>query len=533
MKGKAKAQPTKKEQLRVSIPQPKEERKKPKPLSPKNEWVTNVQALKHEFQEKAGGGDENTTKKKDLSIKVEVDLLDEQKLIIQPPSATNRQMPPKKVRSPSHNSAQSSPKTTRSREPCENMSPNSASSRHRSPRSPSQQPDRYSPRPKDGGKSPTSASKSPRSPPSRYGGDHSTLDLRRKEKLLSKSSKSKSSKKYSSTLHADKKAALKTEDKPPKPVETKVVLEPVLEARDDIPTPKVPGSSKRDTVLGVLAEPHSPLPTPRMPPLEEIKPGDLATAPKGKKQGWFGFRKGKGSKDPSKLPPHPTSNKDATSKPPTPTPTAGSGKKVRTPQDSSQPSSHESTPASSTDVAGPAAVSLDDPNNNSKLTSPLQLQLWLGTVKASIVRVRPDDVKSLLAAHDKRVTSSTVPRIHTTTPRSNNATTPRSITPRSIPLAAIAEEENQQEANNNYFLNAQEYGVYVDYSTFDDNDSVSSIVLLCKWLTCRDLGDGTRHQTISEGGNPEGMVVSDHGVIDSDVSFDAEAQPRRRVLFSP
>lgn len=208
------------------------------------------------------------------------------------------------------------------------------------------------------------------------------------------------------------------------------------------------------------------------------------TSNKPEKKGWFAFRKGK-SKDvprdkgevPRDIPP-----------------------RAPIPQLKSPPRLLEKV-----SLMSPSEASKVSALVGPKHTSPLQSQLWLGAVMNTIQRVEQQQDK---------VPPSPIPN-----------------SPAGTPAATPAAVEAHHPASN-YYQNAQEYGVYVDYSTFDDGESISSIDLLFRWLTCRDL-DVARTKSLPTR-NPEGMMLDDgHEVIDSDVSFDADAQPRRRILFSP
>lgn len=122
-------------------------------------------------------------------------------------------------------------------------------------------------------------------------------------------------------------------------------------------------------------------------------------------------------------------------------------------------------------------------------TSPLRMQLWIGAVQQAIVKVEAEPKQE-----DELVREE--PEMMMQPPIQNPSS---------------------------FYRHTVDTGVYVDYSTFDDGDSVSSIYLLFKWLTCRDITADPKPTHIQ----------SDNTQVDSDVSFDADAQPRRRVLFSP
>lgn len=143
-------------------------------------------------------------------------------------------------------------------------------------------------------------------------------------------------------------------------------------------------------------------------------------------------------------------------------------------------------------MRNPTSPTGDIPKQVDHFTSPLQMQLWIGAVQQIIVKVKAEpDTKQQQEAEE-----------------------------------AIAEDMMMQPPIQNpssFYRHTVDTGVYVDYSTFDDGESVSSIDLLFKWLTCRDLTAEPKPSNIQ----------TDQAQVESDVSFDAEAQPRRRVLFSP
>jgi hypothetical protein len=151
-------------------------------------------------------------------------------------------------------------------------------------------------------------------------------------------------------------------------------------------------------------------------------------------------------------------------------------------------------------------------------TSPLRMQLWLGVVQRSIVKVvDPAALDNTPGVHEEQVMSE-----DQTMPEDRHQ---RLLGPSS---AALALDEPVPHRSSSFYRHTRDTGVYVDYSTFDDGESISSIDLLFKWLMCRDL-------TAPDGPNRNGSTITtdDNVQVESDVSFDPEAQPRRRVLFSP
>jgi hypothetical protein len=89
------------------------------------------------------------------------------------------------------------------------------------------------------------------------------------------------------------------------------------------------------------------------------------------------------------------------------------------------------------------------------------------------------------------------------------------------------------EGEDLYYKKNRDIGVYVDYSTFDDGDSVSSIDLLFKWLTCRDLNDvGNSSQKGYGSITPPGTVIATESNVSDELSIDLDVQPTRRTFFS-
>jgi hypothetical protein len=133
-------------------------------------------------------------------------------------------------------------------------------------------------------------------------------------------------------------------------------------------------------------------------------------------------------------------------------------------------------------------------------TTPLQMQLWIAVVRKSIVEAK--------TIEEQKVKK----------------------------LVKIKEEEKlrahgHEESTDHYFRKSHNTGVYVDYSTFDDGESVSSIDLLFKWLTCRELGtEDKKKRTVVDA---QGMVVAADSMTSETVSsLEEDARPRRRMLFT-
>jgi hypothetical protein len=192
-----------------------------------------------------------------------------------------------------------------------------------------------------------------------------------------------------------------------------------------------------------------------------------------------------------------------------------------TPSEVTKGTNDSPNPPSSSAVAAP----LDMPPLPA-FTSPLQMQLWMGVVQKSIVKVvDPSNKKKKKDANGN--TKSTVRE-----ELSEDHFLPEHDH-RQQPLSSSALLQQEHQPSSSFYRHTRDTGVYVDYSTFDDGESISSIDLLFKWLMCRDLTlpaegrGGHRNQT-------GGTINTDDNVqVESDVSFDPEAQPRRRVLFSP
>jgi hypothetical protein len=122
-------------------------------------------------------------------------------------------------------------------------------------------------------------------------------------------------------------------------------------------------------------------------------------------------------------------------------------------------------------------------------TSPLQLQLWLSAANRAIAEAQAPVVPKIVISEDSEVC---------------------------------------EDPTVTYYQHTQDTGVYVDYSTFDDGESVSSIDLLFKWLTCRDLNEKEKKTAI----RPPGTVVATDTNVSDELSLDTDAKPRRRTLFS-
>lgn len=146
-------------------------------------------------------------------------------------------------------------------------------------------------------------------------------------------------------------------------------------------------------------------------------------------------------------------------------------------------------------------------------TTPLQQLLWLSTAKRAIAE----------AQAPPSTLSPSLPQLPSISPRS-----PRSPVSPTSPIEAETVAVTEVESVSNYYHHTQDTGVYVDYSTFDDGDSVSSLEFLFKWLTCRELDEGRKPQC-----KPPGTVIATESIVsDDELSLDMEIKPRRRTLFS-
>jgi hypothetical protein len=145
-----------------------------------------------------------------------------------------------------------------------------------------------------------------------------------------------------------------------------------------------------------------------------------------------------------------------------------------------------------------------------KPTTPLQLGLWLTEIRKAI----------RLASHEQHRKSISPRNIVDSTPDS-----PRSTE------ELKEDEKDDNDAEDLYYKKNRDVGAYVDYSTFDDGDSVSSLELLFKWLTCRDLND-TDHKRNEGPMTPPGTVMATESNVSDDISIDLDVRPTRRTLFA-
>ena len=150
----------------------------------------------------------------------------------------------------------------------------------------------------------------------------------------------------------------------------------------------------------------------------------------------------------------------------------------------------------------PTVDTVVEPKKLEKFTTPLQQLLWLSTVMRAIAEAKAPLV---------------IPR----------CLSPRSLTSLSPKSLSRVVSESKKEGAADYYNNTRDTGVYVDYSTFDDENSESSLELLFKWLSCRDL-----NETKKPAANPPGTVFATETSVSDDLSMDLEAKPRRRTIFT-
>lgn len=138
-------------------------------------------------------------------------------------------------------------------------------------------------------------------------------------------------------------------------------------------------------------------------------------------------------------------------------------------------------------------VTIEQPRQTLRETTPLQQQLWIGACQQAIAAAGLDGTEDT-GSCDSPIFEE--------------------------PLEAAV-------AASGYYMQTQNQGVYVDYSTFDDGDSISSLDLLFKWLTCRDLTKDDRK--VDHSGKVIGVGSAENvGAL----SFDAEARTHRRTFIS-
>ena len=180
-------------------------------------------------------------------------------------------------------------------------------------------------------------------------------------------------------------------------------------------------------------------------------------------------------------------------------------------------------------------------------TTPLQLGLWLSEVHKAIRLAKEGS--------NQQVQQRNTPIDHnsTSTPMLMVDALPSSSQQRNVDREDLQQQQQQQlrgdgtvntlggEGEDVYYHKNRDIGVYVDYSTFDDGDSVSSIELLFKWLTCRDLNDAATMDNGSIGRHyrgdgtvmtPPGTVIATESNVSDDLSIDLDARPTRRTFFS-
>jgi hypothetical protein len=142
-----------------------------------------------------------------------------------------------------------------------------------------------------------------------------------------------------------------------------------------------------------------------------------------------------------------------------------------------------------------------------KTTTPLQLGLWLTELRKAI----------RVALHEQEKMDSKPINVVDSTPSS--------------PKNTEGMNERDEVDEDLYYRKNRDVGVYVDYSTFDDGDSVSSIELLFKWLTCRDLNE-TGNKRSASPMTPPGTVMATESNVSDDISIDLDVKPTRRTFFA-
>jgi hypothetical protein len=199
-------------------------------------------------------------------------------------------------------------------------------------------------------------------------------------------------------------------------------------------------------------------------------------------------------------------------------------------------SKSSSDPIASHNTANDPVPQLEAPPVRTlRYTTPLQLLLWLSAVKRAIEEARPKPPTTEAEA------AQPVPSARGSEPA--NAAAPRShshdskeAAPEAVVMNKAQDSEQQpvegNEQHPNYYHHTQDVGVYVDYSTFDDGESVSSIELLFQWLTCRELSDAKKRQPSSAASMMNRTVVATDSAFSDDLSMDMSVKPQRRTIFS-
>ena len=172
-------------------------------------------------------------------------------------------------------------------------------------------------------------------------------------------------------------------------------------------------------------------------------------------------------------------------------------------------------------------------------TTPLQLLLWLSEVQKAVRLFKleqqqqqevppPQPPNTKVGHHAPMLMVDALPP----SPQQRKADTTQ-FDAKNQP--SLVGDGTVGEGEDVYFHKNRDVGVYVDYSTFDDGDSVSSIELLFKWLTCRELNDTATVDNNSRQGTvmtPPGTVIATESNVSDDISIDLDARPTRRTFFS-
>ena len=143
-------------------------------------------------------------------------------------------------------------------------------------------------------------------------------------------------------------------------------------------------------------------------------------------------------------------------------------------------------------------------------TTPLQLGLWLTEIRKAIRMAQQEQQQPKIA--DMNIVDST-------------PASPQNIDD-------INEQDDVGDIEEDlYYKKNRDVGVYIDYSTFDDGDSVSSLELLFKWLTCRDLNE-TNNKRSDSPMTPPGTVMATESNVSDELSIDMDIKPTRRTFFA-
>jgi hypothetical protein len=200
-------------------------------------------------------------------------------------------------------------------------------------------------------------------------------------------------------------------------------------------------------------------------------------------------------------------------------------------------SKSSSDPMASNNIANDPVPQLEAPPVRPlRYTTPLQLLLWLSAVKKAIEEARPKPSAAEAAAPQPvppangEPAGKAPPRSHSHDSKEANQKSEAQKATTKVPDSGVPVEGTEQHPN--YYHHTQDVGVYVDYSTFDDGESVSSIELLFQWLTCRELSDAKKRQPSSAASMMNRTVVATDSAFSDDLSMDMSVKPQRRTIFS-